>query len=44
MYYLMYQMDSEGDFQEFLGYYLKKYAYQSITFLEARLAFNEFVI
>ena len=44
MYYLIYQMDSEADFQEFLGYYLKKYAYQSITFLETRLTFNEFVI
>ena len=36
-------MDSESDFQEFLGYYLNKYAYESITFLELRIAFNEFV-
>ena len=44
MYYLMHQMDSESDFQDFLGHYLKKYEYQSITFLETRLTFNEFVI
>ena len=44
MYYLMHQMDSEADFQDFLGYYLTKYAYQSITFLETRLTFNEYVL
>ena len=44
MYYLMHQFDNESDFQEFLGFYLNKYAYKSITFLETRLTFNEFVI
>ena len=44
MYYLMHQMDSETDFQEFLGFYLAKYAYKSITFLETRLTFNDFVL
>jgi len=43
MTYLMKQMDTEADFQAFLGYYLGKYAYQSITFLDTRLAFNDFV-
>lgn len=43
MLYLKQQMDSELDFQEFLGFYLAKYAYKSITFLEVRLTFNEFV-
>jgi hypothetical protein len=44
MYYLMNQMDSESDFQDFLGFYLAKYAYKSITFLETRLTFNDFVL
>ena len=43
MQFLLQTLDSEQDMQEFLGFYLGKYEYQSITFLEARLAFNEFV-
>jgi len=36
-------MDKESDFQEFLGYYFNKYSLKSITFLETRLTFNDFV-
>lgn len=36
-------MDKEEDLQDFLGYYFNKYSYQSITFLETRLTFNDFV-
>lgn len=44
MQFIMQQMDTESDFQDFLGFYLNKYAYQSISFLETRLTFNEFVL
>ncbi|TNV81734.1 hypothetical protein FGO68_gene11354 [Halteria grandinella] len=43
MEYIKNQFDKETDFQEFLGQYFNKYSYQSITFLETRLTFNDFV-
>ena len=38
----MQQMESEADFTDFLSFYLTNYAYESITFLNVRLSFNEF--
>ena len=36
-------MKTQKDFQDMLGYYLNKYRSQSVTYLEFRLTFNEWI-
>ncbi|CDW80710.1 peptidase family m1 containing protein [Stylonychia lemnae] len=41
--YLENQMDKPADFQAFLRYYVHRFHLQSVTFLELRIAFKDFI-